>query len=182
MVIHIPNHLEKSLPIVKQLSDMIRSYSELYGNQDTLDSFDYYYTHYSSDSVKKFIETCLSKDDFEDLEYYEGVVSYLTKLFYSVKGTSEVFRLMSEHLGVKFLGEISYTINSIDFELAEVTTGDISVYIKTMTDFLSSLMYYGDLAVDIEVVNLKISEEISNYMSVGIQRYQEYTVNEVFTI
>lgn len=189
MIIYIPSHLEKTIPIVKQLSSMIQGYSEEYGTQDSLGSFDYYYTHYSSDAVKKFIELCLLREDYEeDYEdgYYDGMINYLTKLFYSVKGTLKVFQYMEEYLGIEFKtntegAKFKYSINEVQFEIEEVTTTDISVYISRMKDFLSALLYYGDLGAIIDTVNLIISEEISNNGTLGINRYKEFTVTEVYS-
>ena len=88
MRIYIPNHLEESLPIIKQLSLMIQKYSETY-KDTSLSSFNHYYSYYSMDIVKRFIEICLedqlSIEELENSEYYNSVVNYLVKLFYSVK-------------------------------------------------------------------------------------------------
>lgn len=182
MIIYIPNHLEQNLPIVRQLSSMIQEYSKIYGNQDSLGSFDYYYTHYNSDAVKAFIELCLPWDPkkYSNEAEYSGVISYLVKLFYSVKGTYLVFPYMEKYLGIEFVGKIKYTINRIEFEISEVTAYDISVYISKMKGFLSALLYYGDLAAIIDIMNLKIEEIISNNISIGIKRYKEFTVTKEY--
>ena len=176
MIIYIPNHLEQNLPIVKQLSSMIQEYSKLYGEVDSLGSFDYYYAHYNSDSVRSFIELCLPKENYSNDSEYSGIVDYLTKLFYSVKGTYLVFLYMKKYLKIDFIGEIKYTINHIQFEISEITTHDLSVYISRLKDFLASLLYYGDLEATINTINLRIEETISNSISVGIKRYKEFTV------
>lgn len=186
MIIYIPNHLEK-LPIIEQFSKMVQGYSEL--QQDSLavsGSFDYYYSYYSNDYIRKFIELSLdlNKDyndsgsiDSEDSEIRENIVNYLVKLFYSVKGTNKVFEYMKEFLGIEFIGDIRYTINEVIFEIAEVTTLDISVYIKTMKEFLSALLFYYDLDLIIDLMNLKLKEILSLSVSADIQKYKEFTVS-----
>lgn len=186
MIIYIPNHLEK-LPIIEQFSKMVQGYSEL--QQDSLaisGSFDYYYSYYSNDYIRKFIELSLNlnKDyndsgsiDSEDSEIRENIINYLVKLFYSVKGTNKVFEYMKEFLGIEFIGDIRYTINEVAFEIAEVTTLDISVYIKTMKEFLSALLFYYDLDLIIDLMNLKLKEILSLSVSADIQKYKEFTVS-----
>jgi hypothetical protein len=83
---------------------------------------------------------------------------------------------MKKYLKIDFIGEIKYTINHIQFEISEITTNDLSVYISRLKDFLASLLYYGDLEATINTINLRIEETISNSISVGIKRYKEFTV------
>lgn len=193
MVIYIPSHLEETLPIVKQMSQLIQGYSEVYGQTNTLGSFDDYYTHYSSDSVRRFIELCLPSPDpsdyLEDPEKLKelqdirtGTINYLVKLFYSVKGTRHVFKFMKDHLNIDMdLETVEYTINYLKFTINEVTVQyDLHVFITSMKEFLSALLYYGDLATIIELVNFKIKEIISNNISLGISRYKEFTVTREY--
>ena len=93
----------------------------------------------------------------------ENTVNYLTKLFYSVKGTQKIFEYMHKYLGINFIGDVSYSINEVVFEIEEVTVTDISVYIKTLKEFLSALLYYYDLNIIIDLMNLKVSEVLSVY-------------------
>ena len=138
MVIFIPSHLEKNIPIVNQMSSMINEYTEKYGNDDSLGSFDYYYSHYSIDPLKRFIELCLNKDDYidngtEDVENsYSDVVNYLVKKFYSVKGTALVFEYMERYLNFSFVSGYKYSISGVEFTISYVKTTDLSIYIKTL--------------------------------------------------
>jgi hypothetical protein len=157
---------------------MIQEYSKLYGNIDSLGSFDYYYAHYSGDSVRSFIELCLLRSDYSSESEYSGIVDYLTKLFYSVKGTYLVFLYMKKYLKIDFIGKIKYNLNHIEFEISEIITNDLSMYISSLKGFLSTLLFYGDLAANINTINLKLEERVSNTISVGIKKYKEFTVTE----
>ena len=84
---------------------------------------------------------------------------------------------MHKYLGINFIGDVSYSINEVMFEIEEVTVTDISVYIKTLKEFLSALLYYYDLNVIIDLMNLKISEVLSVYYSASAQKYKEFTVS-----
>ena len=174
MIVHIPSHLEL-IPVVNQFSQMIQSYSELYPESTELGSFDYYYSHYSNDFVKQFIKLSLESQGIDPDD--ENTVNYLTKLFYSVKGTQKIFEYMHKYLGINFIGDVSYSINEVVFEIEEVTVTDISVYIKTLKEFLSALLYYYDLNIIIDLMNLKVSEVLSVYYSASAQKYKEFSVS-----
>lgn len=185
MRIYIPNHLEESIPIIKQLSLMIQKYSETQNNT-SINSFDHYYLYYSMDIVKRFIEICLENqlstdDELEDPEYYNGIVNYLVKLFYSVKGTKLVFAYLRDYLGLKFEGEIIYTVHKIDFTISEITTSNISLYVSSLKDFLSTLLYFGDLSVIIRAINLKVDENLVLNIHTDLScRYKEFSVTSEF--
>jgi hypothetical protein len=91
-----------------------------------------------------------------------------------VKGTLKVFDYMKEYLGIPFVGDIVYTVNEIRFEISEITTLDMSIYIKYMKEFLSRLLYYNDLKSSIDVMNLIISGSISNSLATGMLGYKQY--------
>lgn len=175
MVIHIPSHLE-NIKIVSQLSELIKGYSEYYSEYSG--SFDYYYYYYAFDGVKKFLNLCIKQSDVPEDNDYDSVIDYLAKLFYSVKGTLRVFDYMKIYLGIPFVGDIIYTVNDIKFEISEITTVDMSVYIKCMKEFLDALLYYNDLKSSINVINLIISGKISNSISTGLIKYKEFTAIE----
>jgi hypothetical protein len=151
---------------------MIRAYSGVYSEE--AGSFDYYYYYYSSDGVKKFLQLCIQESDIPEGNDYTEVINYLHRLFYSVKGTLKVFDYMKEYLGIPFVGDIVYTVNEIRFEISEITTLDMSIYIKYMKEFLSRLLYYNDLKSSIDVMNLIISGSISNSLATGMLGYKQY--------
>lgn len=173
MKIYIPTHLE-NLKVIEQLSDLIRGYSDHYTVSQG--SFDYYYYYYTSDAVKRFISLCILPESLPEGQDYESVLGYLSKMFYSVKGTLKVFDYMRTYLGIPFTGDIIYTVEEIRFEISEVTTVDMSLYISCMKDFLDALLYYSDLESAINTLNLIITGKISNSISTGMISYKEYKV------
>ena len=179
MVIFIPSHLEKTIPIVSQMSSMINKYTELYGDEDSLGSFDYYYSHYSIDPIKRFIELCLSKEDYpgesNELDNsYSEVVNYLVKKFYSVKGTSFVFDYMEKYLNFKFTGGYRYSVTGAEFTILSVKTTDLAVFIKTMEEFLSALLYFGNLSATIETATLTVEDSVNSYINVEVDRFKKF--------
>ena len=178
MIIYVPGHLRQNIPIIDQFSSIIEKYSEIYGDKESLGSFDYYYSYYSIDPVKRFIELCLDPDDYKEDNNYSDVVSYLVKRFYSVKGTSFVFEYMEEYLNFKFSNGYHYSINEVIFEIDVVKTSDLSLYIKTLKEFLSSLLYYGDLVATIQRAELSIDETITSCVDYNFMKYREFAVSE----
>lgn len=177
MVIYIPSHLRKNIPILNDVSRMIETYNKEYSNFQ-VDSFSDYYEYYSLNTVKKFIMLCLNNLDIPKNNNLEDIINYLIKLFYSVKGSPQVFSFMKKFLGIKFKGDVSYTINSIKFEIEEFSTNDLQFFIDSLKDFLSVLLFYGDLRSDIKIINLNLQDNIKLSMAVNIQKYREYDVEE----
>lgn len=183
MVIYIPNHLKESIPLLKTMSDMISEYGKNYSTR-SIDSFDDYYSSISINSVKKYIELCLEGQESSQLfknniNTKEDIVNYLVKLFYSVKGTLKIFDYMKKYLGVKFSGNITYTINEVIFNIDEISTDNIQLYVDSMKGFLSSLLYYGDLVSEISKINLTLESNLTVSVTNDIQKYKEFTVTEL---
>lgn len=171
MTIHIPAHLD-NIKIVSQLSSFIKAYSEQF--TESSGSFDHYYNQYTQDSIKKFIYLSLEVSNVTESNNYNEVAIYLSRLFYSVKGSLRIFDYMKDYLKIPFVGEILYTINEIRFEVSEITTVDMENYISSMKDFISSLLYYNDLSITIDTIKLIVSGNIENIISSGIISYKEF--------
>ena len=177
MIVHVPSHLRQNIPIIDQMAKLIEEYTKQFGNESSLGSFDYYYSYYSIDPVKRFIELCLDPDDYEE-ESYNDIVSYLVKRFYSVKGTSFVFDYMEKYLDFNFTKGYHYSVNEIIFEIDEVKTTDLAMYIKSLKEFLSALLYYGDLAATIRLAELSVEETISSYIDYDFVKFREFEAVE----
>lgn len=169
---------------------MVIEYNKSYPGK-SLDSFDDYYSYYSINTIRKFIELCLEGQENMNPMFKEGinkkedVINYLVKLFYSVKGTAKVFEYMEKHLGIKFSGgidNIKYTVNEIIFNIDEVSTEDVQVFIDSMKNFLSSLLYYGSLITEISKINLNLESTINISVTTDIQKYKEYIITETFNL
>ena len=86
MRIYIPQHLKK-LGIFEDLCKMVLKYEESYVSP--VSSFDDYQSYMKIDPVMRFIGYCI-KEVREDQDY-QVVLEYLTRMFYSVRGTRKVF-------------------------------------------------------------------------------------------
>lgn len=171
MKVYIPSHLRK-IEIIDQMARMIQEYSNHY-YENNYDSFDDYYYSLKNDPVKKFLNICISEDDISSDQDYEDVINYLSRLFYSVKGTIKVFDYMKSFLGLKFEGEIIYTTKYIEFTLSEVSLSDENLFYESLKDFLDSLLYYQELKTNIGNINLILTGDIDNYVGSNITCYNE---------
>lgn len=174
MKIFIPKNLT-NIEIISQLKKMIDGYADYYKKTNT--SFDNYYYYLKNDDVKRFISLCISEDSIDKSQEYSEVINYISRLFYSVKGTPLVFDYIGKYLNIK-IKNIVYTAETISFEVEEITTYNINTFINSLRNFLSALLYYGELTSTIEMINLIIKGEIHTNVSSGIIRYKEFIIEE----
>ena len=176
MKVYIPSHL-RNIEIVDQMAKMIQEYSTNYYEQST-DSFGDYYYSLKNDPVSKFLNLCISEDDIKGDQTYEDVINYLSRLFYSVKGTIKVFDYMKSFLGLKFEGDIIYTTELIEFNLSEVTISDENLFYESLKDFLDALLYYQRLETNIGTTNLVLTGNFSNYIGSNLICYNEFVAEQ----
>lgn len=176
MKVYIPSHL-RNIEIVDQMAKMIQEYSTNYYEQST-DSFGDYYYSLKNDPVNKFLNLCISEDDITGDQTYEDVINYLSRLFYSVKGTIKVFDYMKSFLGLKFEGDIIYTTELIEFNLSEVTISDENLFYESLKNFLDALLYYQRLETNIGTTNLVLTGNISNYIGSNLICYNEFVAEQ----
>ena len=175
MKIFIPKNLT-NIEIISQLKKMIDGYAEYY--EETNGSFDNYYYYLKNDDVKRFITLCISEETLDSSQEYSEVINYISRLFYSVKGTPLVFNYIEKYLGIK-LKNIVYTAETISFEVEEIETFNINSFVNSLRNFLSALLYYGELTSTIEMINLIIKGEIHTNVSSGIIRYKEFIIDDI---
>lgn len=178
MKVYIPSHLRK-IEIVDQMARMIQEYSTNYYVSNT-DSFDDYYYSLRNDPVKKFLNLCISEDSIGGDQNYEDVINYLSRLFYSVKGTIKVFDYMRSFLNLKFEGDIVYTTKYIEFNLADITLSDENLFYESMRDFLEALLYFQELRVNIGTVNLILTGNIDNFVGSNLTCYNEFVAEPYY--
>jgi hypothetical protein len=178
MFVYIPRHLEK-IEIVSQMTQLLSGYVSTYGDPEASKSFDYYYYYYTVDPVKNFIRMCLypSGTDSEDT----GVLWYLIRLFYSVKGTPKVLDLMESELGLEFVPDPSgrkytYDNNKITYELKNVSTFNLDSFMEAQEKFLGALLYYHDLTAVIDNARLYVSDTLESDISVLGWTYTNYEI------
>lgn len=175
MKIFIPKNLT-NIEIISQLKKMIDGYAEYY--QETGGSFDNYYYYLKNDDVRRFISLCIEEETLDKSQEYSEVLNYISRLFYSVKGTPLVFDYIEKYLNIK-LRNITYTAETISFEVEAIETYNINTFINSLRNFLSALLYYGELTSTLEMINLIIKGEIHTNVTSGIIRYKEFIIDKI---
>ncbi len=179
MNIYIPKHI-RNIKVVGKMCDLIEKYTEsgMYVDS-TKDSFNNYYYYLKTDPVNRFLHFCISETDWEENhpdEEYESVIAYISRMFYSVKGTCQVLEYMKRYLDLN-ITNIRYTVKKLSFTIPEITLIDIDekIYYDALIDFLSALLYFREADIKIELINLWLSNTLRNYTGAQIITYKEYT-------
>lgn len=152
---------------------MIQEYSKYY--EETTGAFDDYRYCLKLDPVKRFLNMCIEENLDQD---YESIINYLSRLFYSVKGTTKVFDYMKNYLGLEFEGEIIYTTRYIEFTLKNLKVNDESLFYEYLEDFLSALLYFEEFRTTAKTIRLEIANKIENELSSGIVCYKSQEIEE----
>jgi hypothetical protein len=126
------------------------------------------------DPVLRFVGFCIKKGEDQSQEEYQAIIDYVTRLFYSVRGTRRVFDYISRYLGIKFVGNPVYTVKTISFSIENDTTWyDVSLFNSYLLEFLECLLYYESLSYKVDL-NLNIQETKEFYYGVDIMTYKIY--------
>lgn len=173
MRIYIPQHLKK-LGIFHDLGRMVEEYEKTYKNP--LSSFTDYQNYMKIDPVLRFVSFCIKQKEGQTEEEYMSILEYVTRLFYSVRGTRRVLDYIGRYLGIRFIGSPIYTVKSISFSIANQTEWyDVSLFNTYLLDFLSALLYYESISYKVDL-NLEITETKDFYMGVGLKTYKIYKI------
>lgn len=174
MNLYIPKHLRK-LKIIDNMCNMIQEYVDEGLLEDRTTAFDNYYYYLKVDPVQKFLRICINSWDDERKENYDSVIKYLSKLFYSVKGTVKVLEYMKHYLNMKITNEI-YSVQILSFTIEEVTLTDIDekIFHDALIDFLNALLYFKSVTIRIELIKLNLSNSLNNYIGAGTITYEEF--------
>lgn len=189
MKIYIPKHL-RNLKLIDNLARMIEEYSRTQ-TQSSSDSFGNYYEALSEDPVEKFVRLAFTKERFEQgiktgsrsslnftpYQSYDEVIKYLTKLFYSVKGTPKVGEYITKYLidteSIYYDGsKVGIYIDTIDLE-------DEGEWSSSFEGFLNSLLYFEELALNMKQVNMEIKEKLDNNLGSNLVCYKEFNIQEI---
>jgi hypothetical protein len=176
MEIYIPENLRR-IAVVSQLCKLINEYANYY-EEEPEDSFNDYDFYLSYDPVKKFIGLCIPEEEFyaedsvwDKSQNYDTIINYLSRLFYSVKGTRLVLEYMKKYLDLTFIGEIKYSPGFISFQLETINISDETVFREYLEGFLDALLFYENLDVNIARLNLTVNDKITSYIQGGVVTY-----------
>lgn len=171
MKIYIPPHLLK-IPLIKNLSDLIQTYSEEKSGQGEWE--DNWLDR--NDPVIKFLKICITKDIIDTTSQdLNSIIGYLTKLFYSVKGTSKVFDYVKKYLGLSIVGDISYSVRSLSIRISNVSQTDETTFSTSLEEFLSALLYFKEFHLEMDGVELTIKSSINNNVGGESMTYSSFT-------
>lgn len=176
MELYIPENLRR-IKVIEQLCILVSEYAN-YFEVSPEDSFNDYEYFLNNDPVKKFLGLCISEEDFNSPESkwdssqdYDTVINYISRLFYSVKGTRLVLEYMKTYLDLDFVGDITYSPGYIEFSLRTLNINDESVFRDYLEDFLNALLFYEVLNVNIGKLNLVVDNTITSYIQGGVITY-----------
>jgi hypothetical protein len=173
MRIYIPQHLKK-LGIFRDLGRMVEEYERSY--QDVPTSFTDYQNYMKIDPVLRFVSFCIKRGEEQSEEEYVAILEYVTRLFYSVRGTRRVLDYVGRYLGIRFIGNPIYTVKTLSFSIANQTEWyDVSLFNTYLLDFLSALLYYESISYKVNL-NLEVQETKDLYMGIGIKTYKIYKI------
>lgn len=168
MKIYIPKHL-REVGIFRDLGRMVAEYEANYVPPVT--SFDDYQSFSKIDPVLRFVSFCITKDQVE--EDYESVLEYVTRMFYSVRGTRKVFEYMRRYLGIIFKGEPVYTVKTLSFSIENSSEYDASLFNTYLIEFLNYLLYFESINYK-PSSELTITEKLDFYCGIGLKTYKLY--------
>lgn len=175
MKIYIPQHLKK-LGIFNDLAKMVAKYEE--GYKDPTSSFDSYQSYMKIDPVLRFVSFCIKEESLSE-EDYRSVLDYVTRLFYSVRGTRKVFDYMTRYLGIEFEGTPVYTIKNINFAIKNKKEWyDVSLFNNYILDFLDYLLYFENMNYRVDL-GLNIKEDLDFYCGLGVLTYKIYDITDM---
>lgn len=190
MELYIPENLRR-IKVISQLCKMVEDYANYYeaSPEDSFNNYDFYLSY---DPVKKFIGLCITEDDFESSkgiwdpsQDYNTIINYLSRLFYSVKGTKLVFDYMKKYLDLEFIGDVIYSPGYIEFQLETINIPDEPLFRDLLEGFLEALLFYWELEVNIAKLNLTVEDKITSYIQGGVITYRIITptpINEIDTL
>lgn len=164
MIIAIPSHL-KNLKLINQMTKMMEEYSKNF-YKDPIESTDDYLDDKAFDYILDLIKVLFP-------DYDQVTINYLSHLFYECKGTKKIFELIEKHLGLKYLEDPKYDIDTLNFSFSEVHGSNLSVFLPAFTNFVNALLYFDELKIAIDVFKLYITSNVSNESTNNCVCYKE---------
>lgn len=184
--IYIPNHLKK-LKIISDFYNMLTTYeteNPLRASDDFLvGDIDEVVKVNQGDPVYYFT-WCILRDkvlsEGNDEEYLHNIVTYITKLFYCVKGTMKVFDFMEKYLHLDFAESARFENgNTLVFKLSNISgfSSEFSVnFDNALRKFLSRLIYSSSLGHSYENIELVIEGDLKQTISSNVKVYKIFNV------
>lgn len=184
--IYIPNHLKK-LKIISDFYNMLTTYE----TENPLRTSDDFLVGDIDEVVKLnqgdpvyYFTWCILRDrvlsEGNDEKYLHNIVTYITKLFYCVKGTMKVFDFMEKYLHLDFAESARFENgNTLVFKLSNISgfSSEFSVnFDNALRKFLSRLIYSSSLGHSYENIELVIEGDLKQTISSNVKVYKIFNV------
>ena len=130
---------------------LLVGYSELYEPSN--------YEEPLVDPVKRFLSVMLINDETAD-------INYLTRLFYSVKGTIQVLNYLKKYLGLEMSYTYETTCLKLNVERIELDIVDEGTLRVLFTDFLKTLLFFKELDLSVSLVEMHLKSNLPNYVAI----------------
>lgn len=184
--IYIPNHLKK-LKIISDFYNMLTTYE----TENPLRTSDDFLVGDIDEVVKVnqgdpvyYFTWCVLRDkvlsEGYNNEYLHNIVTYITKLFYCVKGTMKVFDFMEKYLNLEFAESAKFENgNTLVFKLGKVSgfSSEFSVnFDNALRKFLSRLIYSSSFCHSYESIELTIGGDLKQTISSNVKVYRIFNV------
>lgn len=165
----------RAIPIINQLYNIVRAYSLAYTGEDDKDSMEDYKYSLRNDYVQRFIDYVTLGET--DLVVRKNKITYLTALFYSVKGTYKVFDYMIDYSLVD--ADITYTAKNISISINTIPESlDRDLFCTYLEKFLATLLYFESLDITISSLSISVVDNTTASLNHGKAYYQYYEARE----
>ena len=174
MKIYIPSHLRK-IGLIDMMYQMISHYTTLLESSE--DSFDDYHYILKIDPVRKFLNLVYPNSWPEEIK--EETITYLSSMFYSVKGTFKVldylvnYGILSGWTNKDVTSQISYSSRKVSISIALVTQ-DEKLFCEYLEQFLCALLYFDELEISIEKIETEVNDRSTTSINHKASFYQYY--------
>lgn len=173
MKIYIPKHI-RSLPIIDNLRRMMSEYSKRKTEKgEDIDSFSGYKDSLKVDPVYKFLSLVFP----EGWTDKETKLTYLSNLFYRVKGTYKVidflvsFGVLGSWEGPE--GKATYNGRKIVVYIPKIKF-DRDLYCTYLKNFLDTLLFFDELFIEIGEIDMEVKGDVSSRIEHGTFNYRCY--------
>jgi len=165
----------RAIPIINQLYNIVRAYGLTYSGEDEQDSMEDYKYSLRNDHVQRFIDYVTLGET--DAVVRKNKITYLTALFYSVKGTYKVFDYMIDYALADI--DITYTAKNISISINTIPESlDRDLFCTYLEKFLSALLYFESLDITISTLSVSVMDNTVAALNHGKAYYQYYEARE----
>lgn len=181
--IYIPQHLKK-IPIISNFYNLLSAY-EAENPMRTVDTYvigniSEVIEQKKEDPVYYFIWNIV-ENNYKNFSanYRNNLVTYLTKLFYSVKGTCKVFDFMESRLFLSFSSYPTFENGNLKFQLKNVIDFNESAstnFSQAIKNFLERLLYFRKSENTYGTVTITVAETFQYKISSNVIPYKTFTI------